>query len=119
LSSGGSYGNVPLQVLAGSLPVNTYVAAATNFFAANLSPTRTPCTLRIYIALSVSAVVSAQRTLALTSATAAELLNSGVALAANAAYYFDVQMDEGETFNLQSASGATVLKCMVTEIDTV
>ncbi len=48
--------------------------------------------------------------------TVSEELNAGSALTADAAYLFDVIVDEGETINLQYSVAATVLKLSVVEV---
>ena len=107
-------------VLAGFTPIlkgrvfNTAVLAATDFFAADLEPTNTPTTFRIYVALDTGGTVSVQRTSA--AVTVAEELNSGAALAADASYMFDILVHEDDTINLQTSVGAQILYCMVIEV---
>jgi hypothetical protein len=97
---------------------NTAVNANTNFFANSIAPVNVPCTFRIYICLSVAGILSVQRTKS--SVTVAEQLNGGTALVANAAYIFDIIVDQGSTINLQTTgTGTTILKCIVIEKDTV
>lgn len=94
---------------------NTAVLANTNFFGANLAPVTTPTTFRIYVVLSVSGVLSVIRKNG--APTVAEQMNAGNALAANAAYVFDIPVSAGDTINLQTSVGATILKCSVRELD--
>jgi hypothetical protein len=94
---------------------NTAVLANTNFLGSAITPTTTPCILRIYICLNTAGVFSVQRTK--TAVTIAEQLNSGTALNANAAYMFDILADSGETLNFQTTVAATILKFSVHEID--
>ncbi len=96
---------------------NTAVLAATDFFAADLEPTNTPTTFRIYIALDTGGTLSVQRTSA--AVTIAEELNSGAALAADASYMFDILVHEDDTINLQTSVGAQILYCMVFEVSGV
>ncbi len=93
---------------------NTAVLAGTNFFAADLAPTNTPTTFRIYICLDTGGVFSVQRTSA--AVTVAEELNSGAALAADAAYMFDILVHEDDTINIQTSVGAQILYCLVIEV---
>ncbi len=93
---------------------NTAVAITTDFFAADLEPTNSPTTFRIYVALDSGGVVSVQRTSG--GVTVAELLNSGTALTANSAYMFDVLVNEDDTINLQDSVGGQILYCMVLEV---
>ncbi len=93
---------------------NTAVLAATDFFVADLAPTNTPTTFRIYIALDTGGVLSVQRTSA--AVTIAEILNQNVALVASGAYMFDILVHEDDTINLQTTVGAQILYCMVFEV---
>lgn len=93
---------------------NTAIALNTDFFAADLAPTNTPTTFRIYVALDTAGILSVQRTSA--AVTVAEQLNAGAALAANASYMFDILVHEDDTINLQTTVGAQILYCMVIEV---
>ncbi|GAH17082.1 unnamed protein product [marine sediment metagenome] len=93
---------------------NTAIALDTNFFAADLEPTNSPTTFRIYICLSADGTLSVQRTSA--AATVAEELNQGIALEADAAYMFDILVHEDDTINLQTSVGAQILYCLVVEL---
>ncbi len=93
---------------------NTAVLANTDFFTTDLSPTFTPSIFRIYCCFNASGVLTVRRTKAGT--TVSEELNAGSALTADAAYLFDVIVDEGETINLQYSVAATVLKLSVVEV---
>lgn len=93
---------------------NTAIVATTDFFAANLIPTNSPCLFRIYVALSVVGIVTVRRTLG--GVTVSEQLNSGNPVSANSAYGFDILVDVGETINLQTSVATTILKCNVVEI---
>ena len=93
---------------------NTAVALATDFFAADLAPTHTPTTFRIYVALDTGGVLSVQRTSA--AATVEEQLNSGAALIANCAYMFDILVHGNDTINLQTSGAAQILNCLVIEV---
>ncbi len=93
---------------------NTAVLAGTNFFAADLAPTNTPTTFRIYVCLDTGGVFSVQRASA--AVTVAGELNSGGALAAEAAYMFDILVHEDDTINIQTSVGAQILYCLVIEV---
>ncbi len=111
---GGVAGFTPIQK--GRI-FNTAVLAATDFFAADLAPSNTPTTFRIYVCLDTAGVFDVQRTSA--AVTVAEELNSGGALAADAAYMFDILVHEDDTINLQTSVGAQILYCIVIEVPSV
>ena len=96
---------------------NTAVLAATNFFVADLAPTNTPTTFRMHIALNTAGVVSVRRTQG--GVTIGENLNKGYAIEANAAYMFDFLVNVGQTINIQTSVGATILSCIVVEVPAV
>jgi hypothetical protein len=83
--------------------------------AALLAPTNAPCIFRVYVALGTSGIFSVQRTMSGTTVT--ENLNQGVALTANAAYMFDILVDQGEKIDFQSTATGTLLKLSVVEKD--
>lgn len=93
---------------------NTAVVASTDIFGADLAPTNTPCTFRIYACLDTAGVLTVRRTSGGT--TISEQLNSGANLVANASYIFDILVDANETINLWYGVGATALKISVVEI---
>lgn len=93
---------------------NTAVGAGANIFAANLSPTYSPTTFRIYAAFDGSAVLSVTRTRA--GITVTEQLNGGTALATNCAYAFDIIVSTGDGINLQYAGAHTALTIKVVEL---
>jgi len=93
---------------------NTIIGAAADFFAADLAPTNSPCTFRIYMVFDTAGVVSIQRTSA--GVTVAEDLNQAVALVLDSAYTFDILVHEDDTINIQHAAGAQILYCLVVEI---
>jgi hypothetical protein len=100
--------------------VQVNVTANTNIIAptANqtpLTPKNTPCIWRIYVCLSNAGIFSVQRTAGNTIAT--ENLNSGVALAANAAYIFDIIVDQSEKIDFQTTVTGILLKLSVLEKD--
>jgi len=93
---------------------NTSITANANIFSSDLSPTYTPCIFRIYCCFDASGVLTVRRTK--NGVIVSEQLNSGSALVANAAYLFDIIVDEGESVNLQYSVNATCLKLSVIEI---
>lgn len=93
---------------------NTAIGAAANFFAADLAPTNSPSTFRIYMAFDTAGIVSIQRTSA--AVTVAEILNQNVAVVANCAYTFDILVHSLDTINIQHAAGAQILYCLVVEL---
>ncbi len=112
----GSVGRLKNPILKGRI-FDTAVVAATDFFTTDLSPTNSPTTFRIYIALDTGGVLDVQRTSG--GATVVEELNAGVALAADAAYMFDILVQEDDTINLQTSVGAQILYCIVIEVPSV
>ncbi|GAJ01723.1 unnamed protein product [marine sediment metagenome] len=96
---------------------NTAIGAAANFFAADLEPTNSPTTFRIYICLDTDGTLSVQRTSPpAPPVTVAEELNQGIALEADAAYMFDILVHEDDTINLQTSVVAQILYCLVVEL---
>jgi len=93
---------------------NTAVGAGADIFATPLSPTNSPATFRIYICSDTAGVLTVRRTR--NGVTVSEQLNSGVNLTANAAYIFDIILQEGETINLRYSVGATILYLIVLEV---
>ena len=110
LYSCGSYG---YAIPKGSV-FNTPISANTDIFSQSLEPTYTPCVFRIYACFAASGVLTVRRTK--DGVTVSEQLNSGTALTANAAYLFDIIVDEGETINLRYSVNATCLKLSVVEV---
>jgi len=111
LYSCGTYG---YAILKGSI-FNTTVNADADIFSSNLKPTYTPCIFRIYACFDASGVLTVRRTKA--GATVSESLNGGAALTANAAYIFDILVEEGETLNLRYSVDATIHSLKVVEVD--
>lgn len=93
---------------------DTPVLAATDFFVADLAPTNSPTTFRVYVCLDTIGVFSVQRTVG--AATVAEEMNAGGALNADAAYMFDILVNNAETINFQTSVGAQILYCLVMEL---
>lgn len=118
MSSYGSGGNITVT---GLLPLavasifNTAIGANTNFLSTDITPTNTPCLLRILICLDTAGVFSVKRTKS--AVTTTEQFNSGTALTANAEYLFDILVDTDETINFQTTVAAQILKFSVHEKD--
>ena len=93
---------------------NTAVGAATDIFTNALSPLSSPTTFRIYACFDTAGILTVRRTRG--GATVSEQLNNGVNLAANAAYMFDILVENGETINLQHSAGAQILYLKVEEV---
>jgi len=100
-------------ILKGSI-FNTAVTASTNIFASDLTPSYSPTLFRIYCCFDTAGVLSVIRKKDTTTVT--EQLNSGNSLNANAAYMFDILVEEGENINLQYSVDATCLVLKVVEI---
>jgi hypothetical protein len=96
---------------------NQSVTANTNILSNDVSPTSSPTTFRIYAAFNTQGILSITRTKGSTTVT--EQLNGGYTLNANAAYTFDVVVEQGETINLQYSANATALVLKVLEISGV
>ena len=94
---------------------NTAVAADSDIFSSDLEPTYTPCIFRIYVCFDAGGVLTVRRTK--NGATVSENLNGGAALTANAAYIFDIVVEEGETINLRYSVDATILSLKVVEVN--
>ena len=98
------------------LVFNEAVGANADIFAAALAPTHSPTTFRIYACFDTAGVLIVRRTRGTPPVTVSEQLNSGVDLNANAAYMFDIIVQEGDSLNLWHSIGATILYLKVVEI---
>lgn len=97
-----------------NITANVNIVSAANP-SALLIPKNTPCLFRIYVVLGTSGIFSVQR---LTSGSqVTENMNQGNALTANAAYMFDILVDQGEKIDFQSTSTGTLIKLCVVEKD--
>jgi hypothetical protein len=92
---------------------NASITANADIFSQGIAPTRSPIIFRIYATFNASGVLSVVRTKGTT--TVSELLNSGNPLNANAAYIFDIIVEQGETINLRYSVSATCLVLKVVE----
>ena len=93
---------------------NTSIAANTNIFSSNLTPSHSPTLLRIYVCFNASGVLTVRRTRGGT--TVSEILNAGNNLNANCAYMFDVIVESGDSINLQYSVAATAICIRVVEV---
>jgi hypothetical protein len=91
-------------------------AAGADLLGANLSPTNTPCSFRISIAVSITGQLTLVRING--GVEVKPLLNGGVGLNESVEYTFDVQVYAGDTINLEySTTGGTVMILRIAEID--
>ena len=89
--------------------------AETGWLGSAITPTNSPSYLRIYVCVSVSGVLRVARTVGATTVT--EDLNSGGALAANAAYMFTVPWRTGDSINIRySVTTGTIYILRIEEI---
>jgi len=93
---------------------NTSIAANTNIFSSDLTPSYSPTLFRIYACFSASGVLTVRRTRGGT--TVSEILNAGSSLNANCAYMFDVIVESGDSINLQYSVAATAICIRVVEV---
>jgi len=93
-------------------------AADTDLLGSDITPTNSPSYIRIYFASSTAGILSVMRTVG--GNTVAELLNSGVALTADAAYMFTVPWRTGDSINIQySETGGDTLTLDIVEVQGV
>ena len=89
-------------------------AANANWLATDIIPSLAPGIVRIYVCVSIAGVLSVKRTVSATSVS--ELLNSGNALVAGAAYIFSVSWIVGESLNITySTTTGTINKLQIDE----
>jgi len=94
--------------------VNAALPAANTDILTAISPMLDPGVLRIYVCMSIAGVLAVNRTYG--GSGRLELLNSGVALVAGAAYMFTVVYRSLETINLQySTTTGTIYKLQIDE----
>lgn len=92
----------------------TSKAINTDWFAANISPTRTPANHRVYIRLATTSVVNILMDDG-TNSDITMVLNDGTALTANNLYAFDIIVPAGYSYNLQHATGTQNINAWVVE----
>jgi hypothetical protein len=85
-------------------------AAEANWLASDITPTNSPSYLRIYVCVSVAGVLRVARTIGATTVT--ESLNSGGALAADAAYMFTVPWRTGDSVNIRYSVATGTIKIL-------
>jgi len=91
-------------------------AAGADLLGANLSPTNTPTSFRITIAVSISGNLTLVRING--GVEVKPLLNGGIALNERVEYTWDIQVYAGDTINLEySTTGGTVMILRIAEID--
>lgn len=89
-------------------------AADTDILTTAITPSCDPGILRVYVCLSIAGVFYVTRTVG--AASVNELLNSGVALTAGAAYAFSVAWIAGESINFKcTTTGGVINKLQVDE----
>ncbi|MCW3989134.1 MAG: hypothetical protein NWE88_03560 [Candidatus Bathyarchaeota archaeon] len=93
---------------------NTAITANTDIFSADLEPSSSATTFRIYACMNTAGVLTVRRTRGGT--TVSEDLNAGANLVANSAYMFEILVEELETINLQYDVNATVISLKVFEL---
>jgi len=103
-----------LPIAKGSI-YNTVIAANTDFFTTDISPSNTPTLFLIYVCLSVAGIFSVQRKVG--AVTVVENLNAGNPLIAGAGYGFEILVDAGEEINFRSTLAGTINKLSVVEKD--
>lgn len=94
----------------------TLPAAGADLLGANLSPTNTPCSFRVTIAVSITGQLTLVRING--GVEVKPLLNGGIALSERVEYTWDIQVYAGDTINLEySTTGGTVMILRIAEID--
>jgi len=93
---------------------NTSIAANTNIFSSDLTPSYSPTLFRIYACFNAAGVLTVRRTRGGT--TVSEILNAGSSLNANCAYMFDIIVESGDSINLQYSVAATAVCVKVVEV---
>jgi hypothetical protein len=103
-----------ISIVSGNATANTNIISnGTTAFP--LNATKAPCIFRIYVCLATSGIFSVQRYNG--AAAVVENLNQGVALTANAAYMFDILVDQGEKIDFQTTVTSVITKLSVVEKD--
>jgi len=105
-------GKEPYEV-ARAIKFNESITANTNIFSSFVTFDYTGIA-RIYACFDTAGVLTVVRKRNNTTVT--EQLNSGSNLVANAAYIFDIVVDDGEAINLRYSVNATVVKLGIYEV---
>ncbi len=107
--------------LAKSVPVakayrfNTALPTAeADLLAADIAPTNSPSSLRVYFQASVAGILRCARTVS--AATVDENLNSGALLVANACYLFSIPWRTGDAINFEYSVTTGTFTIIVDEI---
>lgn len=95
--------------------LNTSKAINTDWFAANISPTKNPCIHRLMIRMTTTSVVRVEMDDGAT--TDLELdVNAVQALTARGVYIFDIIVLSGQSWNIQHATATQAVFCSVIEM---
>jgi hypothetical protein len=96
---------------------NTAVLGSTNFLVADLTPTNSPTTFEIMVAMSTSGNLTAIITKAANAQTVTFNVTSGAALVAGGLYTFSMLVHAGDSVNFQYSVAGTIQVFRVQEID--
>lgn len=89
-------------------------AAEAGWLAVDITPTRSPSYIRVYVCVSVTGVLRIARTVG--GVTSVENLNSGVNLVASSAYMFTVPWRAGDSINVRySVTAGTIMRLIIDE----
>ena len=91
-----------------------YAGGAVDVFDTDLAPTYTPTTFRIDVTIDAAVTCLVVRDNAVDEVDS--IMNTGVALVANAEYIFDIMLTSLEAFNMEFGGACTILYLEVTEI---
>jgi len=90
-------------------------AAEGDWLGADITPTKSPSYLNIYVSVSILGILRVARTVG--GVTVTEDLNSGVNLVAGAAYMFTIPWRTGDSINIRySTTTGTINRLLVDEI---
>lgn len=107
--------SVPVQK--GVLHISSLPIANTNWLASDITPTSTPTTFGIDVAISIAGIFNAQITRG--GITTIISFNNGIALTTGALYHFSIKVFSGDTINFQySTTGGTIQFFRAQEVDT-
>lgn len=104
----------PIVPTNGGAKHNTSYTSGNNVFSSDITPTNTPTTFRMYVAVDTASTVNVRRT---NSTTVSENLNEGNSLVANASYIFDFLVAASDTINVRFGTSCTILKLIIMEVD--
>ena len=90
-------------------------AAESAWLATDITPTKSPSYINIYVSVSIVGILRVARTVG--GVTVTENLNSGVNLVAGAAYLFTVAWRTGDSINIRySTTTGTITRLLIDEI---